>query len=871
MGYGKTVLLSRWGAALRARGGVVAWVTCEPQDDMHSLWAAVASAIAIGMERATPPVAAHPEEGSDGRAPSDAEDALGPGARRWHEIAQPPAGVEPSFLGTVAGVLQAQQTPVVLVLDDAHTITDPETRASITELLEQRSQRLTIVLAARHDPLVDLSRLRLGGDLHEVRADGLACTRDEADQMLRAAGTPLSPSALALVHARTEGWPAGLRLMGLALSGLDDPDGLVDDFATDHRVVADYLVTSLLGRLPDASRRLLRRTSIVGAVTGELATALTGAEDAGLHLERLERQGALVTRLGRAGRWYRYHALLRAYLVADLRATDLPLYRHLHAAASRWYLAQGHQLPALEHAVQAADPRLVDDVVCGVGPELLLGGAGDAVRRALGSLPAPPAPSPVVAAVLALAEDDPGVRLPGRSAPARVPLPRPGPPTGHPPDRKELLLLAAALRDDGVTSLPDPVAPSVLALVPPDPVAPAGAPTVGPPAAAPDDDVRALLLRSAAPHALASGDAAGARRLFRHAADLAEVHGYHQLRLEALTGLAATSLAAGDARAAEAEAACCLQFAQERGWAEVSATRPSRDVAVLAAVLAGAPQPGGDDEPEQPAGGPDLPTTATSLLGLTASVLQADQPARRREALSAARAWWDAGGTGAPWEALLATYAEVVGALASGSPARAKEVADEAGARGVAHGDHLVLQALVLLRQDDLMASDLVADAFAGGQDAPVHPLLAMCGHLVQACSASRHGRTAAADGSTLKALGVAGSTGVVLPFARTGPECRTLLQGLHGRAGRLDGQVRTVLTWLPKDFSPRGDVVVDLTAREHDVLRELPSLLHMSEIAERQQVSLNTVKTHVRSVYRKLGVSDRRGAVDAARRLQLL
>src|SRR6201987_4410481 len=180
---------------------------------------------------------------------------------------------------------------------------------------------LRFALATRHDMRLGLHRLRLEGELTEIRAANLRFTLDEARALFGGAGGELPESAPTLLHARTEGWAAGLRLAALSLAGHPDPERFAAEFSGSERTVAEYLLAEVLERQSEEVRRLLLRTSILDQVNGELADALTGDEGGERVLQELEEANAFVVALDAARSWFRFHRLFADLLQLELRRT----------------------------------------------------------------------------------------------------------------------------------------------------------------------------------------------------------------------------------------------------------------------------------------------------------------------------------------------------------------------------------------------------------------------------------------------------------------------------------------------------------------------------------------------------------------------
>jgi LuxR family transcriptional regulator, maltose regulon positive regulatory protein len=170
------------------------------------------------------------------------------------------------------------------------------------------------VLITRHDLRLRLHRLRLDGELAEIRTADLRFTERETRMLLDASGIALSEAGAALLHQRTEGWAAGLRLVVLSLAGHPDPERFAAEFSGSDRAVAEYLLAEMLERQPGDVQDLLLRTCLIDRVNGELADVLTGWTGSERILLELEDANAFVVSLDRERTWFRYHQLF-----ADLR------------------------------------------------------------------------------------------------------------------------------------------------------------------------------------------------------------------------------------------------------------------------------------------------------------------------------------------------------------------------------------------------------------------------------------------------------------------------------------------------------------------------------------------------------------------------
>jgi LuxR family transcriptional regulator, maltose regulon positive regulatory protein len=278
-------------------------------------------------------------------------------------------------------------TRVWLVIDDVHELRSPEAMRQLELLLMRAPAGLRFVLATRHDLRLGLHRLRLEGELTEIRAADLRFTLDEARTLFEAAGIPLSGSALGLLYERTEGWAAGLRLAALALAGHPDPDRFAAEFSGGERTVAD-LLAAVLDRQREPVRRLLLRTSVLDRVNGELADLLTGGSGGERVLQELEQAGAFVFALDAGRSWFRYHQLFADLLQLELRGSAPAALPALHTAAAGWYAQHGYPVEAVRHAQAAEDwalaARLLADHWVGLG----LNGLGATAHELLARFPA---------------------------------------------------------------------------------------------------------------------------------------------------------------------------------------------------------------------------------------------------------------------------------------------------------------------------------------------------------------------------------------------------------------------------------------------------------------------------------------------------
>ena len=382
-GSGKTFLLRSWIAA-EGQGDRVAWVSvARGERDGQAFWLSVLDSLRgtrIGSERVRELTAA---PGLDGATV----------VRRMLED-----------LGSL-------DERVWLVIDDLHELRAEEAVHQVELLLGSAPPQLRFVLSTRRDLRLGLHRLRVEGELTEIRGEDLRFTPEESRALLEAAGVRLSDGALESLVARTEGWAAGLRLAALSLARDSDPERFAAGFSGRERGVAEYLLAEVLERQPQEVSRLLLRTSILDRVSGPLADRLTGCSGSERILWELEDAGAFVVSLDPERSWFRYHHLFADLLALELRRTAPQELPGLHGIAAEWMAEHGDPVDAIRHA-QAAEnwgsrrgcsrttgarctstggsspaellSRFPSDRIA-ADPELAVLAAGD--RRAAGSLP----------------------------------------------------------------------------------------------------------------------------------------------------------------------------------------------------------------------------------------------------------------------------------------------------------------------------------------------------------------------------------------------------------------------------------------------------------------------------------------------------
>jgi LuxR family transcriptional regulator, maltose regulon positive regulatory protein len=788
--------------------------------------------------------------------------------------AEPPAATPdfnaPTMVGRVLSELADARDGITLVLDDLHELHSPEALAQLTRLLTSLPPHVHAILATRHDVRLRLHQLRLAGELAELRAADLRFSERETRELLDASGIALSDAGVALLHQRTEGWAAGLRLAAIALAGHPDPERFVAEFSGTHRTVAEYLLAELLDRQPPDVQQLLLGTSLLDRVNGELADLLTGRPGSEQILLSLEDANAFVESLDPERTWFRYHHLLADFLRLELRRRLPEEVPALHRRAAGWFTVQGQVVNAVRHTQAAGDWADAARLLADHSFSLTLDGQAQTMQALLRAFP-PGADHPELALVramgdlaqgrldeaaayLAVAETYAEAAPPGRQRRLRVAV-------------ASLQLSLARRRGDlaGVIEQARFLASPVTGQSDED--------------IALGSDLRAVALMNlgtAEAWTLGLPEAPDAERHLREGADLAREIGRPYLEVGCLAQLGFASLVLHSFATTQRRCREAIALAERHGWGAEPVIAPA--LIMLAATLIWT---GEFDEGErwlqrtrqalQTDTGPDI----TLLLHQTAGLLHAGR-GRHHEALEEFGAAEYRGSQLADSQALAtrttrwlpATQARI--GMTGEARALLAALDDERASSGEIRN---ALAVIFLAEGNPAAALAAVADVLDG--TAPVlGDVTVMEAHLLAGLAHRQLGDQRAASQAAERALALAEPDRLVLPFAMTGS--RELLEALprHQTAhGALLADILDVLhgsSPAAKEQSP-SPPTEELSPGELRVLRYLPTNLSRPEIASELSVSLNTVGTHLRSIYAKLQVRDRSSAVQRARELRLL
>jgi LuxR family maltose regulon positive regulatory protein len=830
-GAGKTVLLGSWIAA-GGPPGPVAWLSLDTADaDRRQFWRAVLEALdRAGAGDAVAELAAHPEGRAD------------------------------RLTAALVKALDARDEPVVLVLDDFHEVAEA-VHGDLDHLLHRPPPALRLVIATRADPPLRLARLRLQEQLTEIREPALALTLDETVEMLGLAGVSLTERDVHRLWDHTEGWAGALRLAALSLRDHPDPSRFVAEFAGDDRAISDYLISEVMTLLSPDDRRFVLRTAIPGVLNGELADALTDRSDGHRRLAELARRGVLLAPLDRRGEWYRYHALFRELLYAELRSDHPDQVPELHRRAALWLAHHGDDARALLHAVEGGAWDLAARLAGERWVDLLIRGEVSVLRPLIERLPREwTAQDPELALAVASALLDRG----DHAGAARLLRTAGAAAAAVPPEREArfavslaaLSLHIARLRGDLAGALEtgrelareERLEPGVV-----------------------DPDLRALALVNLGIAELWTGDAASAVRHLERARGAAADVGSDWLVFVAVAHLAALAATVNDFSRSARKAGEAIALAEQHGW--------ERTWPAGAAYLARATAELLWDREEDAVRSVDLARDAlngTQERGLRAglALLRSSVLARAGDVDSALAVLESGAEEVGDWP-LLPSLREQ---FAAREAVLRVELGDRAGAeRAVGPDGAESLPGAVVLAQLKLADGEwdtarATVAQWSAERDRAATPA-AVQAWLVDALALDAIADHDGAGEALERALELAEPGGLrwaLLDFGRS----LAPLMSRHLRRGTAHRSlVGEVLASLEGNGYRRHApfAMEPLSPRERAVLRYLPTMMSNQEIASELFVSVNTVKTHLKAIYRKLDVADRREAVNRARSLELL
>ena len=854
-GAGKTMALALWAAA---EAGPVAWVSLDDYDNQPGVfWAYVAAALRRSG-------AAVP------RALSAA--ARGPAA-------------DHAFLPRLASALAAQSPPVTLVIDDVHVLTEPAVRDELDFVLRNVGPGLRVVISARADPLLPLHRYRLAGELAEIRAGDLAFSTAEAGLLMAQHGCTLSADSLECLTRRTEGWAAGLRLAAISMDSHPDPDQFVKQLITEDSALTGYLVEEVLSTQPPEVREVLLATSILEQVSAEAASALTGDERAGAILSAVAHANAFVQPAGDG--WYRYQTLFAEVLRLKLRHEHPGRITALHRRAARWYEQNGSLTDAVRHATQAGDwPLAAGMVIDGLAiSEIIEPRGGRSLAAAFVGMPHSDTwtgPQPyLVCAAAALAAGRPESAAAALAAADGILERRP---VGQETAARlaVAMIRLAAARRTGDLPAAAAAASRAKGLV----SEAAGGPGVHDGKPARHRQIQARVLADYAAIELWSGHVDEAARVLDSAVAVAAAPGGEHERADCLGQLALVEAVRGRLRRAvklATEATAALATDEQQPQAQQPQTqqpqvRQHQAPAALAALAWAHLERG---ELREARGrlrqvdaalgvSPDKLIGAVACLMVACAGLAEGRGDVATQFVARARSGWSV----PAWLGQRLSLAESRACVAVGDTRAALAAAERVG-RDAPLAAAVALAHAWAAAGDGPNARRALGPALAAGSEAPERVRLQAW--LVDARLSYGSGGGARGRRSLTSALRLAEREQLRLPFVmergwigpllRRDPELARTHRHLFAPALRDDQSA------APPGAPERAAVaaVEPLTEREREVLRHVSGMLNTAEVASEMYISVNTVKSHLKSIYRKLAAAHRGEAVRRARQLELI
>jgi LuxR family maltose regulon positive regulatory protein len=839
-GSGKTSLLRAWADRPRQPRRIAVMQVQRGQHDAQQFWLALLSAVRQASapdSRAEPPAAT---PGFNGRAMVD---------RVLSELADARDGI-------------------TLVIDDLHELASPDALAQLTRLLVNLPPNVHAVLATRRDLPLRLHQLRLEGELAEIRAADLRFTERETRELLDASSIALSEAGVTLLHQRTEGWAAGLRLAAISLAAHPDPERFVAEFSGSDRTIAEYLVAEMLERQPDDVKDLLLRASLPDRVNGELADLLTGRPGSARILLELEDANAFVVSLDPERTWFRYHHLFGDLLRMELRRALPEDVSALHRRAAGWFTRHGQVADAIRHTQAAGDWPDAAQLLADHSFSLTLDGQAQTVEALLRAFPrGAPADDPELALVRAgrnLARgrlDEAAAHLAAAESYAET----------TPPNRQRRLRA-------GIASLKLALATRRGHLA--DVIEQAGllaSPVTGQSGQdiALDSDLRALALMHLGIAEAWSPGLEDAERHLQQGAALAREIGRPYVEVACLAQLGFASKT-GPLATARRRCQDAIALADRHGWGAEWMIAPA--LVTLAANMTWTGMFGEGErwlQRTERALQTDTGPGITLLIHIASGMLQAGR-GRHDQALEEFSA---AEHLGSQLEGSHALASQVTGWMLAtqaraGRPGEARACLaaldhDQANSGEVGNAR----AAISLADGDPAAALAAVQDVLDG--TAPVIGYVTVVeAHLLAGLAHRDLGDQRAANQAAERALALAEADRLVLPFAMTGSA--ELLEALPRHETAHAALLADILdivhssSLAAKDQSPSPQAEA-LSPSELRVLRYLPTNLSRPEIASQLSVSLNTVSTQLSSIYAKLQVRDRSSAVQRARELRLL
>jgi len=852
-GFGKTTLLSEWARQVETP---VAWLSLEKgDDDPERFLTYIIGALQTVHEN------------------------VGEGALQMGRMPQPPSATPAArdelerietVLTSLINEIAAIPTALVLVLDDYHVIQDQLIHYGLTFLLDHLPPQMHIVVAGRVTPALPLARWRARGQLAELQADDLRFGPDEAAMFLtETMDLNLSPGDIERLETRTEGWVAGLQMAALALQGTALPD-----LSGDARYIMDYLIQEVLDQQPQAVQSFLLQTAILERLSGSLCSAVTGNDQSQTMLQTLERRNLFIVPLDNRRRWYRYHHLFSELLRRRLEQQTHPhTIASLHRRAAVWYEHNALVPDAINHALAAQDFELAVRLIEAHAETMLQRSEIATLFNWLDALPPEVVrDQPFLCVVRAWAlliraqfADAERCARDAESAPDLSP---------------RILGHINAIRSTVASNLGDTartiaLARQALENLPPDEVL-----------------LKGVIALNLGDSFASINNVPAAQQAYSEAIAINKQDGSIVITLTAMSGLGALYAGQGDLYQAAEIYRQAIQLGTERGqrrmpvpmtgnaytylvwplyhWNDLDAALNCALNAVECCRRWGHFR--------------SLTNSYRTLayvqqaIGAATAACDAVETARHIVETKMAVAWPVTTPTGRDQLAWEARQLEALQAhlwLAQGDVDAVARWAEERQLQNDEEHPYLILPRLYLAQNRPDEASRLLTRLLQQAESNNwVDSMLSRLALQVRAFY--DQGNTASAMETLKRALSLAERGGYIRIFLDQGAPMEKLLRQAAARGAALD-YVKKLLAAFERNHQPpvaerlAAPLIESLSERELEVLHLIAAGLSNPAIADTLVVSVNTVKTHVKRLYGKLGVNSRLRAVERARELDLL
>lgn len=287
--------------------------------------------------------------------------------------------------------LSSTEIPKILIMDDYQAIHNHSVHTILEFIMQHMPPSMRVVIVSRADPPLQLASMRASGQICEVRLRDLKFSLSETNQFMHdCMDLQLKPEDLEILLNRTEGWIAGLQMVGLSLRDRANPSLFIRDFSGSHRYILEYLIEEILERQSEPVQNFLLFTSVLDQLCAPLCDALLDTQgESQTLLRHLERANLFLIPLDDDGIWFRYHSLFADLLKGRLQHKDPKKVNELLGRAARWYMAQQKPVEAIDYALAAREDLFAAEIIESMIRSMLYYSDRFAIHRWLKRLPDP--------------------------------------------------------------------------------------------------------------------------------------------------------------------------------------------------------------------------------------------------------------------------------------------------------------------------------------------------------------------------------------------------------------------------------------------------------------------------------------------------